>query len=572
MYVGCIFRNMQRLIPILLTVGTVLGCAKPSQASPGLGSNLEFRSNVALQVQQSGPFQVPSSLRPRVDFWKAIFSKYGKNQVVIHHRNFPQIIFGVMDFSREADGMTPVELQRYRDQVEARTVKSIKTQIKSLAEGNEPSNDFQRKVADQMAFLPGGSKKYQEILDDDLIRTQTGIREKYSEAIRRSWRYLPTMEQIFVTEYGLPRELTRLPFIESSFDYSAYSSVGAAGLWQLMPRTARSFGMKVGKVVDERRDPLKATRAGARYLREAFQRLGSWPLAITSYNHGIGGVSQKVSQAGTTNLAAIIEDPSERYFGFASSNFFPEFLAALELFDNRQAYFPEVRPEPPLRLFSVRISSAMSAKYISQTLGITLEDLKEANYALLDPVWRGAAKIPAGYSLNVPLEYRSRVERLGAVEPKGQEPEFAPSTVYGGVTYKVRKGDTLASIAKKYKTTSKELIAINGLYGATVKVGQSLIVREQEADKPSPTKLSPSESKQVSVVKSKPTALPVKESKTSPKSQVKSQAKEVRTYTVQSGDSLWSISKKFGVSVEALKKANGVSAKSLKAGKVIKVP
>jgi membrane-bound lytic murein transglycosylase D len=261
------------------------------------------------------------------------------------------------------------------------------------------------------------------------------------------------MEQIFVSEYGLPKELTRLPFIESSFDYTAYSSVGAAGIWQFMPRTARSHHLRVGAQIDERRDPIKATRAAAEYLRSAYRSLGSWPLAITSYNHGVGGVRSKVSKAGTDDLAEIIEHPTERYFGFASSNFYPEFLAALEIFDDHKRYFPEIVVEPPLRVVSYPLRSAMSAAYVARQLGMPIEELREANYAILEPVWLGRAKIPAGYTLRVPVQYRERIDTLLKPEPVPERPRKSQVSSKGSSS---ARAPTAKSTSKSVKKTASK--------------------------------------------------------------------------------------------------------------------
>jgi membrane-bound lytic murein transglycosylase D len=412
-----VLSKMPRKQVLIFTIASMVLLA-PSMgvASPGLGSNLGLKANVSISPRK-GPFQTPAKLRGRVEFWKDIFARYGKNQVVVHHREFPQVVFGVLDLTNEAQEMNPIEFARHKLSVEKSTVEALKRQLEPLARGEGPSTAYQEKIVGLMANIPGGGNKYRRLLDEDLIRTQTGIRERYAEAIRRSWKYLPIMEQIFVSEFGLPKELTRIPFIESSFDYTAYSSVGAAGIWQFMPRTARGHKLMVGAYIDERRDPIKATRAAAEYLRSAYRSLGSWPLAITSYNHGVGGVRSKVSKAGTNDISEIVEHPSERYFGFASSNFFPEFLAALEIFDDHQRYFPEISLEPPLRVVSYPLRSAMSAGYVSRQLGISIDELREANYAILDPVWQGRAKIPAGFVLRVPVQYRERVDGLIKPEP-----------------------------------------------------------------------------------------------------------------------------------------------------------
>ncbi len=472
---------MPRKQVLNITFVSALFCFSPvAFASPGFGSNLGLKANVSV-APRHGPFQTPARLRGRVDFWKDVFAKYGKNQVVVHHREFPQIVFGVLDFSAEAQTMSPVELASHRASVEKSTVAALEKELASLAHGEVPSTDYQEKIVRLMANIPGGAQKYKRLIDEDLIRTQTGIRERYAEAIRRSWKYLPVMEQIFVSEYGLPKELTRLPFIESSFDYTAYSSVGAAGIWQFMPRTARSHRLVVGAYIDERRDPIKATRAAAEYLRSAYRSLGAWPLAITSYNHGVGGVRSKVTKAGTNDISELVEHPTERYFGFASSNFFPEFLAALEIFDDHERYFPEIAVEPPLRVVSYPLRSAMSAGFVARQLGISVDELREANYAILEPVWQGRAKIPRGYSLRVPVQYREKVDTLIQPEPVSERSQVTStsSAIYGGAAYRVRKGDTLSSIAKKYGTTTEAIMALNGLTKSTVTAGQVLVVKEK---------------------------------------------------------------------------------------------
>ena len=238
---------MAKLFSSIILVSLII-CAsvRASYAGPGIGSNLGLRSQVDAKAQ-GGAFQVPAELRARVDFWKDIFATYTSNQVVIHYRDFPQVRFGLLDFSNEAKKMNPVVLERYKDRIEKEALTAMREQLTALSKGDEPKTPFQLQVADLLRDIPGGAIKYKRLIDDDLIRTQSGIRERYAEAIRRAWRYLPVMEQIFVSEYGLPRELTRLPFIESSFDYTAYSSVGAAGIWQFMPRTARAHKMQVGR-------------------------------------------------------------------------------------------------------------------------------------------------------------------------------------------------------------------------------------------------------------------------------------------------------------------------------------
>ena len=292
-------------------------------------------------------FTVPDKLRNRVNFWKSVFVDYGENDIIVHHRMYPQSVFSVVDISDVTDGYSDVQRELYRKKKEEEIVKTVKNAFKNIIEQGEPATILEERIYKSMKAIPGGSSKFERAIDEDLIRTQLGIRERYRQAIIESGRYLPLMEQIF-RNYGLPVELTRLPFVESSFNLKAKSSVGALGLWQFMAATAKSY-MTVNSLVDERRDPIISTHAAAKYFLGAKARLGSWPFAITSYNHGVSGMARKISQIGLTNIADIIEHPSERVLGFASNNFYPSFLAAVEVYREKEEYFPKIKQDRVIR-------------------------------------------------------------------------------------------------------------------------------------------------------------------------------------------------------------------------------
>lgn len=538
-----------RSVLVIVAAPVLFGAlATDVTANPGFGSHASYRASASSVGQ--GPFAVDPKLRGRVDFWKDIFSKYGNKQVVVHHREFPQVVFGVLDFSAEAQVMGPVELERHRDRVERETIASMRQQISALIEGQEARTSFQRSFIEKMEQLPAEARSYRRVLDEDLIRTQTGIRERYGQAMMRAWRYLPAMEKVFVEDFGLPKELTRIPFIESSFDYTAYSSVGAAGIWQFMPRTARSHRLLVGRYVDERRDPLKATRAAAEYLRSAYQSLGAWPLAITSYNHGVGGVRSKVRQAGTDNIADIIEHPSERYFGFASTNFYPEFLAAMEIFEDHDRYFPEIPVQPPLRVAAYPVRTAMSSAHAARQLGISVEALKEANYALLDPVWKGRASIPAGYVLQVPVQVNERMVKLETPEPLHSR------------VVQVAGGSHAAFVRSAKRVESSQVAVEAG---------------NMPSDEETDTRLPP-----VSVSVTDPSVGPVSRSamkapvlRTAAKGSTKTSSPKKSPslkHRVRSGETLFTIAQRYKCSVADLKRVNRIKGTRVNAGQNLTIP
>jgi membrane-bound lytic murein transglycosylase D len=275
-------------------------------------------------------------------------------------------------------------------------------------------------------------ERFREAASEDRLRSQTGVRERFQEGVQISRRYIKAMEEIF-RRAGLPVELTRLPLIESSFNLSATSKVGAAGIWQFMPATGRIYEMRVSDAIDERRDPLIATEAAARFLRDNYERLGSWPLAITAYNHGPGGMATAVSTVGSSDIADIIRYYRGRAFGFASRNFYPEFLAAVEVEKNSKKHFGTLEMEAAFTYDEVYIDYPLPLDPAAECANTTIEDLRLLNPALGNAIHAGNASVPRGYQLRVPtgaaMAFQERYavwqevdrERLAALERARQE-------------------------------------------------------------------------------------------------------------------------------------------------------
>ena len=261
----------------------------------------------------------------------------------------------------------------------------------------------------------------------------------------------------------MPIELTRLPLVESTFNIHSYSKVGAAGIWQFMPSTGRQF---------LRLDPLVATRAAARYLRGNYEQLGTWPLALTGYNHGPNGIAPAVRQLGTTDVVVLIEQYRGRRFGFASRNFYPEFLAALEVERNHRQYFGPLPLGEPRPTDDVELRHYLPLPAVTTCAGVGAAEIAALNPGLLPTVYEGKQRLPRRYRLRLPGGTGRQFERCYARLPASQK--FTKQQRFY-VVHRVRRGQTLSQIANRYGSTVDRIRRRNKLRNADlIRVGQVL--------------------------------------------------------------------------------------------------
>jgi membrane-bound lytic murein transglycosylase D len=393
---------------------------------------------------------------------------------VIHDTEHLNRVYEVIDFRPLADsGLSDAEIAAYaktKIEREKERVRAILVRLHQL--GPDPSGltDEERKiwalfrnVKKPGAFLAAAA--------EDRIRAQAGLSDRFAAGVEVSRRYLPAMEAIFRRE-GLPEELTRLPLVESCFNVRAYSKVGAAGIWQFMRGTGRLY-MQVDNAVDERRDPIISTEAAAQHLKRNYEVLGTWPLAITAYNHGRAGMARAVSQLGTTDIVEIIRRYHGPSFKFASRNFYAEFLAALEIERHFANYFGALRAPPPLRAETVLVPDYISFQSLARVANTNPDMLAELNPALSREVVAGKLYVPRGYRARVPEgaahEFDVRYARLPAHQKLRRQ-----RAVY--VTHRVKRGQTLSGIARQYGVTVTAIKRRNKLRKGRVRVGQSLVI------------------------------------------------------------------------------------------------
>jgi membrane-bound lytic murein transglycosylase D len=354
-------------------------------------------------VRSDGAFPIPQEIQPNVDFWRDVFGVWSRRQVVFHDDRHLDVIYEVADLPGPVRAGYTAE---QRDFVEAKE-RALRSRLASMerkvASGESLDRDeraLRDKIADAAGprAIPGAHER---------LRVQRGVRERFRRGLEISGRYNETFREIFRAK-GLPGDLAYLPHVESSFQVDARSSVGAAGVWQFTAGTGRLY-MTVSRAVDERLDPIIAAGSAARYLQAAYDQLGSWPLAVTSYNHGVGGMRNAKAQFGA-DFGRIAERYDGPYFGFASRNFYAEFLAAREVAGHPDRYFPEgVAYEKPFSADRLVLKDNMPAAHIAQFYGLPVATLQRLNLAWKAPVKSGRADIPAGTTVWLPEGSMQRV-------------------------------------------------------------------------------------------------------------------------------------------------------------------
>ncbi len=309
--------------------------AEDDETEPVPESNPEV-----ISAPLSTHFPKPPALHASVEFWKRMFTEFGVGDFVLHDRDNLNVIYDVVQVSgatneRHAQVLAKREIERTRDRYEAILI--------SLARGIPPEVlGFEGRWVDQAWGCPCPAEFLLSAAAN--IRAQQGLREKVEEGLLRARPLMPQILSI-LRRHRVPEELAALPMVESSFNPHARSRAGAVGLWQIIRSTGRRY-LNMSRHRDDRRDPIRATEAAARVLRQNYQVLGSWPLAVVAYNHGTTRVRAARAAVGSDAVEEIINRYSGRRFGFASRNFYAEFLAALEIIHPTILEYTPQAPDP----------------------------------------------------------------------------------------------------------------------------------------------------------------------------------------------------------------------------------
>lgn len=357
-------------------------------------------------------FPTPSPIDGRIEFWKKVFTEYSDQHRIIHDRSDPSIIIDVIDFNSLAGKFRPGRSysNKDRDRITGRYIERYKKGIARVRRFGKKASRFGA-IEERILKVYTKNRRALRIIKRGFprIRSQKGMSGEFKIGMQRSMNYLPHIENIFARR-SLPIHLTRLPFVESMFNEMALSKVGASGIWQFMPLTGRQF-LKVNRFFDERNSPLKATHAAADLLSSNYRAIRSWPLAVTAYNHGLSGMKRASRILKTKDIGKIVEHYRSPTFGFASKNFYAEFMAANYAFN----YFKSLIPNDtrPIAVSEIKLKYPMSTTELIRATGLDKDTLRSYNRCLKASLFGSQKhrKLPKNYRLMVPTIMSAEIAR-----------------------------------------------------------------------------------------------------------------------------------------------------------------
>ncbi|HCA36160.1 MAG TPA: hypothetical protein DEP13_05890 [Gammaproteobacteria bacterium] len=410
-------------------------------------------------AQDPNLFPRPLELESAVQFWTRVYTEVDTQSGFLHDSRHLSVIYTSLPLDRRQ-----IENRRSR----------IREDLRVLATGKRSGLTVSQREILELWPADVSTETLQEAASN--VRWQLGQSDRFLGGLRRSGAYRSHINQV-IREKELPIELAVLPHVESSFNPGAYSSAAAAGMWQFGRATGLRF-MRIDHIVDERMDPYIATNAAMSLLEYNYSVLGTWPLALTAYNHGAGGIARAVRETGTTDIQTIVANYRGRAFGFASRNFYAQFLAVLDVENNARQYFEDFQLNPAPEFATVEADAYIDAEVFARSVGISLEQLRADNPALRPSVWEGNKRIPRGFPVKV------RAAAVGSGDLLAMIPtdyKFAVQTP--DVAYVVERGDSLSVIARRFDTTVSRLVALNQLRSRNrISIGQRLLLPQDNVD------------------------------------------------------------------------------------------
>ena len=420
-------------------------------------------------------------------------------------------------------------------------------------ESNVPDEVYIERLKKMNSFI---SLPYNDIVKNYIILYSEKMPTKMAHMLGLCQYYMPIFDETF-NKHDLPEELKAMAIIESAMNPLAVSRAGAKGMWQFMYATAKMYGLHIDSFVDERMDPFKAADAAARYLQDAYEIFGDWNLAIASYNCGAGNVNKAIRRSGGKRAFWDIWP----YLPRETRGYVPAFVGALYA----MTYYKEhgIKPESvemPIHVDTFKINKQLHLKQVAELTGAPLEELKNLNPQYRHDIIPGNSK---EYILRLPYTYTNAfIEHEDSVYTHKYDEFFNPTTIKKiqdgadgeRIVYVVKNGDYLGRIASRNRCTVAQIKRWNGLKSNNIRVGQRLVIYRggggpSTSSSSSSTAAAAPSSSSSSTQRSTPTG----------------------TYTVKSGDTLSGIATRHGVTVNQLKQWNGLTSNNIRVGQKLKL-
>lgn len=352
----------------------------------------------------SNEFDIPAGLESRVMFWTKIYAIYPSTSIVIHDRSDLAIVYTVLDYSKvwESDKYSKYKKVFIMQNGISSELSRLRKLLFSLINKNKYNQEELKIINMFSSDLKKNSKKevFTKAIKD--IRAQTGQKNFFINGIRTSGMYMEQIDKIFF-ENNLPMELSKLPFVESSYNFKAISKVGATGLWQIIDETGEYY-LELNKDIDERISPVKASTAAAKILKTDYKTLKSWPLAVTAYNFGAYRLKRAVKKLKTKDIVQIINNFENPYFGFAAKNFYAEFLAALHVYTYHELFFGQIDKEKRDICEGIILEHEISINQLCAITDLDIDTVSFYNPDLMPQILDGKINLKKGYEIRLPKD------------------------------------------------------------------------------------------------------------------------------------------------------------------------
>ena len=403
-------------------------------------------------------FPRPPELEPAISFWKKVYTEVDTDHGYLHDSENLSIIYA--------------SLNRNSQEIEA-VRQHIKNDLGVLATGQRSNLSKSQEAILTLWPEDVSNQRLQEAISN--VRFQVGQSNAFLEGLERSGAYRDYINDI-LSDKNMPPQLALLPHVESSFNPNAYSHANAAGMWQFTRPTGQRF-MRIDDVIDERMDPYISADAAMDLLKYNHQVLGSWPLALTAYNQGVGSMSRAVRETGTASIEEIIENYKGPRFGFVGRNFYPQFLAVNDIEDDIDQYFETVQYAIPTNFTEVRLNSYIEARGIGESLNIPLSELRDDNPSLRNVIWQGLKRIPRGFRIKLRTDQLPEgIDIIAKIDSSYKHSMQLPDAYY-----EIQRGETLQTIAKKFETTPRQLASLNEIRNPDdIQAGQRISIPMKE--------------------------------------------------------------------------------------------